>query len=199
MPESALPITRLIAVWTLAIWTISTPAFACDATLSRADQAASGQGLGSIDEYERSAPRSEGGNRSHLLGIEVKNETVWLGHSSWLEHGRWMTGVKVLKVVPGSPGDAAGLQDPRPGVLHTTILITGLVAAAVFPPALVGVMALNKVTEPQVMIIAVDGERTYDVIDFEQAIEKAEAGELIYITVLNHGRREQIRVALPAK
>jgi S1-C subfamily serine protease len=68
---------------------------------------------------------------------------------------------------------------------------------ALFPPAMMGVLALSKAVELHDMVIAVDGERTYDVTDFEEAIEKAEAGEVVYLTVLRHGRREQIRLALP--
>lgn len=47
------------------------------------------------------------------------------------------------------------------------------------------------------LIIAVDGQRTRDVNDFGEAIEKAEAGEVVYLTVLSHGQREQLRVELP--
>jgi S1-C subfamily serine protease len=84
-------------------------------------------------------------------------------------------------------------------VLRSTILVTGFVAAAFFPPAMMGVIALSKATEPHAMIIAVDGKRTCDVIDFEEAVEKAEAGEVVYLTVVSHGRREQIRLALPVR
>jgi S1-C subfamily serine protease len=197
MPESAPPTTRFVATWTLAVWLMAAVASACGATLARADQAASGQGLGSVEEYEQSAPRAPDGYESPLLGIEVKNEKEWLGHSRWLEYGRWVSGVEILAVIPGSPGEAAGLQGSRPGVLHTTILMTGLLATAFFPPAMMGVIALSKAAEPHEMIIAVDGKRTCDVTDFEEAIEKAEAGEVVYLTVVRHGRREQIRLALP--
>jgi hypothetical protein len=84
-------------------------------------------------------------------------------------------------------------------VLRSTILVTGFVAAAFFPPAMMGVIALSKATEPHAMIIAVDGKCTCDVIDFEEAVEKAEAGEVVYLTVVSHGRREQIRLALPVR
>jgi uncharacterized metal-binding protein len=59
---------------------------------------------------------------------------------------------------------------------------------------MLGVMALSKIGEPHETIIAVDGERTRNV---EEAIEKADAGEVVYLTVVSSGRREQIRVALP--
>jgi S1-C subfamily serine protease len=167
------------------------------ATLTRADQTDSGQGLGSVDDYEQSDPHPTGAYENPLLGIEVEDETEWLGRSRWLEYGRWVSGVKILTVNPGSPGRVAGLQGFRQGVLVTTVLVTGLLAAAFFPPAIIGVIALSKAAEPHEMIIAVDGKRTRDVIDFEEAIEKAKPGEVIYLTVVRPGRREQIRLALP--
>ena len=45
--------------------------------------------------------------------------------SEWLKHGRWVSGVEVVKVVPGSPGDVAGRQGSRPGVLQMALLMTG--------------------------------------------------------------------------
>jgi S1-C subfamily serine protease len=168
------------------------------ATLARANQTASQQGLGSVDDYEQqSDPRTGHGYESPLLGIAVKNETEWLGQSRWLGRGGWISGVEILTVDPGSPGEAVGLRGSHRGVLHTTVLITGLLMTALFPPAMMGVLALSKAVEPHEMVIAVDGERTYDVTDFEEAIEKAEAGEVVYLTVVRHGRREQIRLALP--
>jgi hypothetical protein len=71
--------------------------------------------------------------------------------------------------------------------------------SAFFPPAVMGVMALSKAGDAHEMIIAVDGKRTCDVIDFEEALEKAEAGEVVYLTVVRHDRREQIRLALPVQ
>jgi hypothetical protein len=42
-------------------------------------------------------------------------------------------------------------------------------------------------------------DRTRNVTEFEEAIEKADAGEVVYLTVVSSGRREQIRVALPVQ
>jgi hypothetical protein len=42
-------------------------------------------------------------------------------------------------------------------------------------------------------------DRTRNVTEFEEAIEKADAGEMVYLTVVRSGRREQIRVALPVQ
>ncbi len=45
-------------------------------------------------------------------------------------------------------------------------------------------MAMSGIGESHETIIAVDGERTRDVTDFEEANEKAEAGEVVYLTVV---------------
>jgi S1-C subfamily serine protease len=199
MPESILSASRLFAAWTLAVWLMAGIVFAGGATLARADQTASGQDLGSADDYLRNNPDPADAYEIPLLGIAVKNETEWLGRSRWRKYGRWVSGVEILAVIPGGPGGAAHLRGSQLGVLHTTALITGLVAAAFFPPAMIGVMALSKAVESHDMIIAVDGKRTCDVTDFEEAIQKVEAGEVVYLTVVRHSRREQIRVALPVR
>lgn len=109
MPEWTFPTRRFIATWTLPAWLIAAAALAGGATLARAAQPDSGQGLGSVGEYEQSAPPSADDYESPVLGLAVKNQTEWLGHSRWLEHGHWVSGVEILKVTPGGPGDAAGL------------------------------------------------------------------------------------------
>ena len=43
---------------------------------------------------------------------------------------------------------------------------------------MLGLMALSKIVEPHETIIAVNGERIRNIIDFEEAIEKAETGEI---------------------
>jgi S1-C subfamily serine protease len=127
-----------------------------------------------------------------LLGIQVNNGT------DSLKDGHKMSGVEVLSAIPRGPGAAAGLQGRREG--PQTVLTVGILAGAVFfPPAMLGMIALQQsgVGQSHELIIAVDGDRTRDVTDFGEAIEKAEAGEFVYLTVLSHGQREQLRVELP--
>jgi S1-C subfamily serine protease len=77
--------------------------------------------------------------------------------------------------------------------------VTGLLAAGFFPPATMAVMAISKAAETHELIVAVDGRRTSDVIDFEEAIENAGPGEAVYLTVVRRGERQQIRLALPLR
>jgi hypothetical protein len=190
--------SSLIAIWTIAGWLIAV--FAAGATTATAGQTASGQDLGSTHDYMQTDPGPyvqrdpAAAYESPFLGIAVQSGTVGL------EHGRVVSGVEILTVIPGSPAGAAGLQGSSPGALRTTVLFIGMVAGAtLFPPAMLGVMALSKIGEPHETIIAVDGERTRDVAEFEEAIEKADAGEVVYLTVVSSGRREQIRVPLPVQ
>lgn len=171
--------------------------------MATAGQTASEPGLGSAEDYMQSNPDLYAQSNpdftdtyvSPRLGIAVRNGT------GMLEHARLVSGVEILTVIPGSRGAAAGLQGRHHmGALVQTALIVGILAAAAFfPPALFGVMALSGVGEAHETIIAVDGERTRDLTDFEEAIEKAKAGEVVYLTVVSGGRREQIRVALPVQ
>jgi hypothetical protein len=184
--------SRLIVTWTMAGWLIAATVFAAGATTATAGQTASGQDLGSADDYVQSNPADA--YESTLLGIAVQNGTGELGH------GLSVSGVEVLNVIPGSPGGAAGLQDCQPRVFRTTATIIGMLAAgALFPPAISGVMALSNIGQSHETIIAVDGERTPDIAEFEGAIEKAGPGEVVYLTVVSGGQREQIRVALPVQ
>jgi len=121
MPPPIFSTARLIGVWTLAAWFVAAITIAGGATLARADQTDSGQGLGSVADYEQSDPHPTGAYQNPLLGIEVKNETEWLGRSRWLQYGRWVSGVEILGVNPGSAGREAGLQGSRQGVLHTMV------------------------------------------------------------------------------
>jgi hypothetical protein len=192
--------SSLIATRTIVCWLMAGIVFATGPTTAMAGQAASGQDPGSPRDYMQTDPgfymqsESAAAYESPLLGIAVQSGTVGM------KHGREVSGVEILTVIPGSPGGAAGLQGSSPGLFRTAVLFIAMVAgAALFPPAMLGVMALSKIGEPHETIVAVDGERTRNVLDFEEAIEKAEAGEIVYLTVVSGGRRKQIRVALPAR
>ncbi len=150
--------------------------------------------LGSVDDYVRSAPDFSNTYEAPLMGMEVSN--------GWgeLKSGRLLSGVAVLTVSPDGPSAAAGIRSRRAAV-RTALTIALSAAALFFPPAIVGVMAVQQSSwgESHDLIIAVDGQRTRNLDDFRRAIGEAEAGEIIYLTVVSEGRRNQVRVELPAE
>jgi S1-C subfamily serine protease len=157
-----------------------------------AGQTASQQGLGSANDYLRSTPDSADTFDVPLLGIAVNNG------ADHLHGGHPISGVEILTVMPSGPGAAAGLQGRREGT-RAALTIGLLAGAMLFPPAMLGVVALQQsgIGASRELIIAVDGQRTRDVSDLGEAMENAEAGEIVYLTVLSGGRREQVPVELP--
>jgi len=195
LPESRLPArSRLVAVQTIAAALIAAIVLSAGATMATAGQSVLEPSPGSANDYSKNNPDSANACEIPLLGIEVNN-----GADS-LKGGHPVSGVEVLSAMPSGPGAAAGLQGRREGI--QTALTVGILAGAVFfPPAMLGVMALQQsgIGQSRELIIAVDGQRTRDVTDFGEAIEKAEAGEVVYLTVLSRGQREQLRVELPGQ
>ena len=193
LPESMLLArSRLVAARTIAASLIVAIVLGAGATMATAGQSVSEPSLGSANDYVKNHPDFADASEIPLLGIEVNN-----GAGS-LKGGHPVSGVEVLSAIPSGPGAAAGLQGRRQGV--QTALTVGILAGAVFfPPAMLGMIALQQsgIGISRELIIAVDGQRTRDVNDFGEAIEKAEAGEVVYLTVLSHGQREQLRVELP--
>jgi len=184
--------SKLVAVQITIAGLIAAIVVGPSATMVIADQSVPEQGLGSANDYVNNTPDSSSAYEIPLLGIEVNNST------DGLKDGHKISGVGVLSAIPESPGAAAGLQGRREGV--QTALTVGILAGAMFfPPAMLGVIALQQsgVGQSHDLIIAVDGQRTRDITDFEEVIEKAQAGEFVYLTVLRNGAREQLRVELP--
>jgi S1-C subfamily serine protease len=162
------------------------------ATMVTAGQHMTEPSLGSASDYVNNNPHFANTYDIPLLGIEVDNGT------DSLKDGLEVSGVEVLSTIPSGPGAAAGLQGRREGV--QAALTVGILAGAVFfPPAMLGVLALQQsgIGQSHELIIAIDGQRTRDITDFGEAIEKADAGEFVYMTVLSRGQREQLRVELP--
>jgi len=135
---------------------------------------------------------STGAYEIGLLGIEV-NDGV-----TRLKDGHPVNGVEIIKIVPNSAAAAAGLQGRHEGT--QAALAVGLMAGAMFfPPAMLGMVALQQsgFGASREIIIAVDGQRTRDVTDLGDALAKAQAGEIVYLTIVSGGERQQIPVELP--
>jgi S1-C subfamily serine protease len=169
-----------------------TLALTISAAAANADQRYSDASPASIDDYMKTNPEFPNAYGFPWLGIEVKN-----GEST-LKNRHSFEGVEILTVLPHSPGAAAGLQGEQQQV--QAALMVGLLAASMFfPPAMIGVAVLGSsgLGKSQEFIIAVDGKRTHDVIELGEAFDKAETGEVVYLTVVRDGKRKQFPVALP--
>src|SRR5579885_2850971 len=112
-----------------------------------------------------------------------------------LATGQMACGLAVLEVRPGSPAALAGIK-PYSGLVHTMMGATVMGAGMVFPPALaaLGLVEQTRFGEAFDLIIAVDGQRVRAIPDFERAISQARLGDVIYLTILRHGRRLQVTV-----
>jgi hypothetical protein len=150
--------------------------------------------LGSADDYVRSRPPFATAYEDPLMGIEVNN--------GWgeLKSGQRLSGVEILRVSPDGPGAAAGLQSQRAAV-QTALTVALSVGAIFFPPAILGLIEVQQsgLGESHDLIMAVDGQRTRNVDDFRRAIGEAEAGGIVYLTVVSRGERNQVRVELSAE
>jgi S1-C subfamily serine protease len=120
--------------------------------------------------------------------------------SGELKVGQRLSGVEILTVSPDSPSAAAGIRSRRAAV-RTALTIALSAGALFFPPAILGAMAVQEsgLGESHDLIIAVDSQRTRNLDDFMRAIGEAEPGEIVYLTVVSEGMRNQVRVELPAE
>jgi hypothetical protein len=128
---------------------------------------------------------------ARLIGITVDDEIIQ-------RDGHGVEGIIIVSVVKNSPAARAGLRGEGTALQH--VLKAGVVVCSVFFPP--GFMALPFIEEHDVgksydLIIAVDGERVRDVLGLDDAVEKAQSGEIVYLSVIRGSRHLQIPVALP--
>lgn len=148
--------------------------------------------LGTADEYANGAP----GIDAYVTGIAPLGITVIDG-TARLKDGRTVRGARVCSVSSGAAGATAGLRDEQVG--EAALLTAGFFMAGVFfPPAVFGAIAVHElgIGESYDLIIAVDGERTHNVLELREALTPVTAGELLYLVVVRRGRRDYVVVAL---
>ena len=149
--------------------------------------------VGSVDDYVRNDSQFLGDYEVPLLGIKVRNGT------GKLENSPRMLGVRVVEVSPQGPAAQAGLRSQQ--VMVQTVLTSALVVGSiVFPPTIMVLMAVSGsgIGDSHDLIIAVDGQRTRNIVEFEDALGKAEPGQSVYLVIARANRRQQLRVDLPA-
>jgi S1-C subfamily serine protease len=191
----SLPISKFLPLFVLI--TIATPAVSgADVIGPAAGSANQSQALGSVKDYVSGDPYAVGENEDQVsaLGIEVAN-----GESK-LTRGLSVTGIKVISVDPDGPAAIAGLQSER--MIGRTALTAALaVGGIVFPPAMFMAILVSQgdVGESHDLIIAVDGERTRNIADLQDALSREDGGEIVYLVVVRAGRRECVSVRLPGE
>jgi S1-C subfamily serine protease len=126
------------------------------------------------------------------LGIDVR------AAARKLKSGEEKVGLLVVAVTSGGPADKAGLR-----ALHhrmkSALEVASIAGAFFFPPAvmLVPILESTSVGESSDLIVAVDGFRVTDVLDFEDCMRDAKPGEIVYLSLVRDGVRIQLPVALP--
>jgi S1-C subfamily serine protease len=190
-----LPISKILPLFVL-VTTAAAVFFAAEVRGAAAGSANQSQALGSVKDYVGGDSDSVGENEDQVpaLGIEVTN-----GESK-LTRGPTVTGIKVITVDPGSPAAIAGLQSER--MIARTALTAVLAVGGLFvPPALIVAILVSQsdMGESHDLIIAVDGERTRNIADLQDALSRAGDGEIVYLVVVRAGRRQCVAVHLPGE
>ena len=121
------------------------------------------------------------------LGVEVRED-----HRK-LKSGENATGLLIIGVASGSPAAKAGLHahtDTARNVLEGA----AVAGALVFPPAvlLAPIIASVPLGESYDLIIAVDGWRVMNFVEFEDRLHDLQPGEIVYLSVIRDGSRLQI-------
>jgi S1-C subfamily serine protease len=154
------------------------------------------QALGSVKDYVGGDSGSVGDSEDQvpILGIEITNG------QSRLARGPSVGGIKIISVNPDGPAAIAGLQSEHTAV-RTALTATLAAGGMFFPPAMFGaiLMGQSDVGESHDLIIAVDGERTRDIADLQDALDRADDGETVYLVILRAGHLQHIAVRLPGE
>lgn len=126
------------------------------------------------------------------LGVDLRED-----HRK-LDSGEVATGLLVVGVESGSPAAKAGLHAFSD---MTRTVLTGAAVAGLmfFPPAalLVPIVQSVPLGESYDLIIAVDGWRVMNYVEFSERLHDLQPGEIVYLSVIRNGRRQQIPVQVP--
>lgn len=135
---------------------------------------------------------SEGSNTSPL-GIEVRQARAKLAS------GQMADGLLIVDVTQNSPAARAGLH-PFRRTVSDVLKGIAIAGALFFPPAviLVPVMDQVHVGESSDLIIAVDGNRVVDYMQFADRMRDVRPGEIVYLSIIRDGARVQVPIKLPA-
>ena len=165
-------------------------AFVLAANASDVAEAYAREQQGSANDYLNDDSNNSGADEFALLGVTLTNGegTLWSGQR--------FDGAEIVKVIPDGPGASAGLKGEQ---VHKLVTLGVVVTWLLFPPAIIAAAALglDEIAESREFIVAVDGVRIRDITDFECALNHAEPGDIMYLTIVRGGHRKQIQIILP--
>jgi S1-C subfamily serine protease len=129
------------------------------------------------------------------LGVDVRVD------QRKLKSGEEKVGLLVVAVTSGGPAAKAGLHGMHHRV-KTVVEEASVAAGFLFPPAaplllLVPILESTSVGESYDLIVAVDGFRVTDILDFEDCMRDVKPGEIVYLSLVRDGVRVQLPVPLP--
>jgi S1-C subfamily serine protease len=126
------------------------------------------------------------------LGIDVRADR------RKLKSGEEKLGLLVVAVADGGPAAKAGLRGVHRR-LKNALEVASVAGAFFFPPAalLVPVLESTPAGESYDLIVAVDGYRVNDLLDFEDCMRDVKPGEIIYLSLIRDGVRMQLPAPLP--
>lgn len=109
------------------------------------------------------------------------------------------TGLLIVALKKGGPAAKAGLAalQETPKKVLSVVVFGG---AMLFPPAMIllPLAELLPLGRGGDLIIAADGARVSNLLDFENLMRDAKPGEIVYLTIVRSGMRKQVSVSIPA-
>jgi hypothetical protein len=143
--------------------------------------------LHSLQEFLNQGPNSS------PLGIEVQQS------EAKLSAGGKADGLLIVDVTADSPAAKAGLH-PYRRTVSDILKGVSIAGALFFPPAVILLPVMDQVHigETSDLIIAVDGSRVTDYMQFADRLRDVRPGEIVYLSIVRNGSRLQVPVKLPA-
>lgn len=117
-----------------------------------------------------------------------------------LKSGKEVQGLLIVDIAPGTPAANAGLHACRE-MVRNILKVAAVGAAMVFPPAMLAlpIVAVMPLGETKDLIIAVDAARVTNIGEFEDQMRNLGPGEIVYLTVIRGGSRQQVLLLLPPR
>ncbi|HZP44637.1 MAG TPA: PDZ domain-containing protein [Candidatus Binataceae bacterium] len=127
------------------------------------------------------------------LGISVRED------SRKLASGGEASGLLVVAVQKNGPAAGAGLKAYSHRARTAVEVAAVATTVLVFPPAMFAVPMLeaSQMGDSYYLIIGVDGTRVTDLEDIVNCMRDVQPGEIVYLSLIHNGVREQLPLTIP--